>query len=81
MSFKDNINKLRHQYKVTIQKEGGREYIRCISQSELASEMDVNQAIISYYESGDRIPSYENIVKLCKILKCTPNDLMEGDYE
>ncbi len=49
---------------------------RILTQEQLAAEADLCPKTIQLIESGERRPSYESLVSLCRALKCTPNDLM-----
>lgn len=49
-----------------------------LSQTELAKAARVNSFAISHWESGRRIPTPQNIMRLAKGLGCTLNDLMGG---
>ncbi len=42
----------------------------------VGSELDVDQALISKYERGERIPSKEQVIRLAKFYKLDSNDLM-----
>lgn len=52
------------------------------SQNSVARAVGVSQSTIAGYEVGDRLPSYEILVKLCKYYK-TSADYVLGlkDYE
>ena len=52
---------------------------RRMSQTELANEMGMQQASISQFESGQRIPTQANIKKLASILKISIEDLAGED--
>ena len=47
-----------------------------MSQRELASELDITQQGYCRWENGQSFPNEEKLVKLCQVLKCTPNDLL-----
>ena len=49
---------------------------RILTQEQLAAKADLCPKTIQLIESGERRPSYESLVSLCRALKCTPNDLM-----
>lgn len=42
----------------------------------VGSELDVDQALISKYERGERCPTKEQVVKLAKLYRLNENDLM-----
>lgn len=50
--------------------------LKGLTQTELAELMGVNLRSISSWERGATILNAENIVKVCKALNCTPNDLL-----
>lgn len=55
-----------------------------ISQEQLAELIDVSRQSVSKWELGESYPTVENIFKLCSILKCKMNELInEGlsDFE
>lgn len=42
----------------------------------VGSALDVDQALISKFERGERIPSKEQVIRLAKFYKVNENDLM-----
>lgn len=52
-----------------------------INQFQLADMVNVTQAAISQYESGERFPKRDTLIKLAKVLGCTVDDLIEGDTD
>lgn len=48
-----------------------------LSQRELAERLGVAKSIISYYESGDRYPSYDVLVKLARLFHVTTDYLLD----
>lgn len=46
-----------------------------LTQRELAKLMNLSQGQIWRIEVGESLPNSEQIIQLCKIFKCTPNDL------
>lgn len=48
-----------------------------ISQKELGEKLGVSQAMIAQYESGKRLPKFETIQKIAKVLNVPANVLME----
>lgn len=42
----------------------------------VGSELDVDQALISKFERGERCPTKEQVVKLAKLYRINENDLM-----
>lgn len=45
------------------------------SQVEVANKIGVTQSCYSLWEVGKRLPDAKQIIKLCKVFDCTPNDL------
>ncbi len=52
-----------------------------LTQSELAEAADVTTNHISHLESGSSGISLKLILKICRVLKTTPNDILSGEYE
>ncbi|HFH8083428.1 helix-turn-helix transcriptional regulator [Streptococcus anginosus] len=50
-----------------------------LTQTELASKLDISQKSYSNWESGKAEPTLENIVKLSKILDTTTDELLGID--
>lgn len=46
-----------------------------LSQRDIAQLLNITQAYYWKWESGKSIPDAKQILQLCKIFKCTPNDL------
>lgn len=46
-----------------------------MSQREVASAMKITQAYYWKWENGKSLPDAKQILDLCDIFKCTPNDL------
>jgi len=46
-----------------------------LSQRDIAKMLDMTQQGYHKWESGASFPNAKQIVKLCNILDCTPNDL------
>jgi len=52
-----------------------------MSQNEVAVFLGVSQSSIAYYESGQKNPSTENLIKLAQLFNCTTDYLLgEIDY-
>lgn len=53
-----------------------------MSQSDVAQELNLTQQAYSSWEKGKSHPNANQILQLCKIFKCTPNDLfgIKGVY-
>lgn len=70
MKFSDNLYTLRKNMK--------------ISQEQLAELVDVSRQSVSKWELGETYPTVENIFKLCNVLKCKMNELINenlSDFE
>ena len=54
-----------------------------LSQREVADKMNITQAYYWKWETSKSIPDAKQILQLCKIFNCTPNDLygIRGVYE
>lgn len=65
MNFGDKLKKLRTGQK--------------LSQRELADRLGVAKSVISYYESGDRYPSYDVLVKMAHLFHVTTDYLLDID--
>lgn len=50
-----------------------------LTQTDLAIRTGLQPANISHFETGEREPGLNNIVKLCKGLGCKPNVLIDVD--
>lgn len=48
-----------------------------IKQTELAKELKTTQSNISNWVTGRNYPTVKQLIKLCIILDCTPNDLLD----
>lgn len=63
MTFGEKLKKLRKGLKLT--------------QQQLAERIGVAKSIISYYESGERYPSYDVLVKLARTFHVTTDYLLD----
>lgn len=54
-----------------------------MSQRELADLLGITQAYYWKWESGKSFPNAKQIILLCKVLECSPNDLFgfKGVYK
>lgn len=54
-----------------------------MSQSDVAQILKLTQQAYSSWENGKSFPNAKQIMKLCSIFNCTPNDLfgVHGVYE
>lgn len=48
-----------------------------MNQEEVATKLGVSQSCYSLWEVGKREPSSKQIMQLCVIFECTPNDLLD----
>lgn len=46
-----------------------------LSQRDIAKLLNITQAYYWAWEKGKHIPDGKQILQLCKIFKCTPNDI------
>ena len=52
---------------------------RGVTHSQLADMMKIRQQNVSRWTTGKVSPTVETVVKLCRCLNCTPNDLIKLD--
>lgn len=52
-----------------------------MTQSQLANKLGVSKQVISAYEKGKRMPSYDILFKLANIFSTTINDLILGTMD
>ena len=48
-----------------------------LTQQQLADRIGVAKSVVSYYESGDRYPSYDVLVRIAKIFSTTTDYLLD----
>lgn len=65
MSFGEKLKALRKGQKLT--------------QQQLAARLGVAKSVVSYYESGDRFPSYDVLVKIAHTFRVTTDYLLDVD--
>lgn len=46
-----------------------------MSQLDVARHLEITQSMYSRFEIGKSFPNSQQIIKLCEIFDCTPNDL------
>lgn len=63
MNFGEKLKTLRTSQKLT--------------QQQLADRIGVAKSVVSYYESGDRYPSYDVLVKIARIFSTTTDYLLD----
>lgn len=52
-----------------------------LSQTELAEKLKTTQGTIGKYERGELDLNTEKIIQICKILKVSPNELLEWEED
>ena len=52
-----------------------------ISQESIAALIGVTQGAVSQWESGNTMPTAQNIIDLARILGCTTDDILITDQE
>ena len=48
-----------------------------LTQQQLAERLRVTKSVVSYYESGDRYPSYDVLVRIARIFHTTTDYLLD----
>lgn len=48
-----------------------------LTQQELATRLGVAKSVVSYYESGDRFPSYDVLIKIARTFHVTTDYLLD----
>lgn len=48
-----------------------------LTQQQLADRIGVAKSVVSYYESGDRYPSYDVLIRIAKIFHTTTDYLLD----
>lgn len=51
-----------------------------MTQAQLARKLDLTKSVISAYETGIRMPSYETLISIAKIFKVTTDYLLGIEY-
>ena len=67
MNFSDKLKMLRTGQKMT--------------QQQLATRLGVAKSVVSYYESGDRFPSYDVLIKIAHIFHTTTDYLLDVERQ
>lgn len=47
-----------------------------LTMKELAAKVGISEGMISYYESGERQPNYEKLIRLAEIFNCSTDYLL-----
>ena len=55
--------------------------LRGMTQQQLADAVGITDAAVCQHESGAREPNLDLIRKYCKVLHCTPNELLADPKE
>ena len=55
--------------------------LRGMTQQQLADAVGITDAAVCQHESGAREPNLDLIRKYCKVLHCTPNELLADPEE
>lgn len=50
-----------------------------LSQRQLAERLGVAKSVVCYYETGDRFPSYDVLVKIARLFRITTDYLLDVD--
>lgn len=67
MNFGSRLKALRNSQKLT--------------QQQLADRIGVAKSVVSYYESGDRYPSYDVLVKIARVFHTSTDYLLDVSKE
>lgn len=51
------------------------------TQKDLSEKIGISRATLCDYESGSKVPSLDNFIKLSRELSCTPNDLLKDYFD
>ena len=52
-----------------------------LTQQQLADRLGVAKSVVSYYESGDRYPSYDVLVRIAHVFRTTTDYLLDVSKE
>ena len=52
-----------------------------LTQQQLADRIGVAKSVVSYYESGDRYPSYDVLIKIAHVFRTTTDYLLDVSKE
>ena len=55
--------------------------VKKMSQKDLADKVGVAKSVVSFYESGDRFPSYDVLIKISRIFNVTTDYLLDIERE
>lgn len=48
-----------------------------LTQQQLATRLGVQKSVVSYYESGERFPSYDVLIKIARVFHTTTDYLLD----
>lgn len=54
---------------------------RNLTQKQLAEQLGVAKSVVSYYESGERYPSYDVLVRIARIFHVTTDYLLGIEHD
>ncbi len=49
-----------------------------LSQNQLSQMLGVKRSVVSYYESGDRLPSFDVLVEMSRVFNVSTDYLLKG---
>lgn len=49
-----------------------------LSQHQLAQRLGVKRSVVSYYESGDRLPSFDVLIEMSRVFNVSTDYLLKG---
>ena len=49
-----------------------------LSQSQLSQMLGVKRSVVSYYESGDRLPSFDVLIEMSRVFNVSTDYLLKG---
>ena len=52
-----------------------------LTQKDLSEKIGISRATLCDYESGSKVPSLDNFIRLSRELSCTPNDLLKDYFD
>ncbi len=52
-----------------------------LTQQQLATRLGVQKSVISYYESGERFPSYDVLIKIARVFHTTTDYLLDVERQ
>lgn len=52
-----------------------------LTQKELGARIGVTSQAVTKWENGSRLPRMNDVLKICEVLGCTPDDLVKSNAE